>query len=669
MEDQKRKPIRGRILKIVLLISALSLAVTSLFGIMSMFNIQKKAEDALIDQAKENLTAVIEKKTELANQKLEDYSAMVKEFTYYVEDIMANPKNNKRFDLRSMDTYDTGELVYSFALADESYDWDALKPDAELFANVAHRFYPVIKENAEFINTVYFGFDNGLLLSYDNASESVPPELMYYNYLDTDWYKLAKEKKEVFFTDAYTDSFGRGLTISCVGPIRDKNGNICGALGMDILVTDLYNEIIDLDLGNDASVLILNENGNLISLDPEENNADTNTAGRHMEASDLQRMASFPDGIILREGNYFAFDTIQSLGWKLCVRVPQWHVLERANSIGQSIVSSMIMFLVFFFIILISVVIIIYEFAEKITRPLIDLTKDVGEISSGNLDYRANIPGNDEIGDLAVRFNEMAASLKAHIENLTKINAEKQRMAAELDVAAKIQLDTLPVDFPERDDIDVFAFMKPAKDVGGDFYDFFFIDDDHIAFVMADVSGKGIPAALFMVISKFVIHQVAMYGGTTGETLTKVNKILCENNHSGFFVTAWLGILTISTGELRYTNAGHEYPAIKRAGSDKFELYESDNFPPLATADNIEYAEEKLTVGKGDRVFLYTDGVPDAKSPDGEHLGIDNMLKAFSDMPDSDMKTELIQMRKNMAEFVEYEMPFDDVTMLGFMLK
>lgn len=670
MENQKRRPIRGRILTIVLLISAVSLIVTSMFGIASMLNIQKKAEDALTEQAKTNLENVIEKKTEIADQKLEVYIAMVRTFIYYVEDLIAHPDRAKNLDLTSADTYDTGDLVYSFALADESYDWNTLKSEAEVFANISHRFYPLIMSNGGMINTVFFGFDNGLLLSYDDMAESVPPELMYYNFLDTDWYKLGKENNDVCFTDAYSDSFGRGLTITCVGPVHDKDGKVIGVLGMDIHVTDLYNEIIDLRLGEKASVFILGSKGNIISLDPDKVGQETADASKRFTDSDKERIGSYSDGIVVRGGYYFAFNTIKSVGWKLFVRVPQSQVLEFANTIGQSIISSIIMFVVFFLIILVTVVIIIYEFSEKITKPLTDLTKDVKEISGGDLDYRASIQSNDEIGDLALSFNEMAESLKNHIENLTSINAEKERIIAELDIAAKIQLDTLPVDFPEREDIEIYAFMKPAKEVGGDFYDFFFIDDDHLALVMADVSGKGVPAALFMVISKSVIrNNTISIPGTTGEIMSRVNNILIKNNRSGFFVTAWLGILTISTGELRYTNAGHEYPAIKRAGSDRFELYRSDNYPPLATQENLVYGEEKMMIGKYDKVFLYTDGVPDAKSPEGKHMGIDRMLEKLDGLPGEDTKSDLIAMRKSIAEYVGYEQPFDDVTALGFKLK
>ena len=411
-------------------------------------------------------------------------------------------------------------------------------------------------------------------------------------------------------------------------------------------------------------MFILGSSGNVISLDPADMEIDTENADGRLRDSDKARMGSFPDGITVRDGRYCAFNTIESVGWKLCVSVPQSNVLVLANKIGQNIVSSIIMFIIFFLIILVSVIIVAVELSGRITEPITTLTNDVRKMS-GDLDYRATVTGNDEVSDLAVQFNEMAETLKERISALTAINAEKERMRAELDIAAKIQESTLPKDFPDSADFGVYATMTPAKEVGGDFYDFFTIDSDHFALVMADVSGKGIPAALFMTIAKSAIHNSVLNGGTTGEIMTRVNNILNRNNNSGFFVTVWLGIVTISTGELQFSSAGHEYPAICHS-SGQYELLVTDNLPALAVQEDIEYDCKTITLEPGASIFLYTDGVPDAKRADGERFGTKRMLEVLNSSSFCDMKQEISLVKAKISEFTGEAEPFDDITMLGF---
>ena len=650
---------------IVMNIAAVSLTITSVFGIIIMLGIQNEAKAALTDQAQENLSNVIETKTALADLRLRRYADIVDDFTYYVEELMNSPQNYKPLDLTADETYNTGDCVYSFALATEEYDWNELKGQAELFANVAQRFCPVVESNRNVIKAVYFGFDNGLLLSYDDASEKVPPELMYYDFLSTDWYALGKSADDLKYTEPYPDSFGRGLTVTCVRSLKDAAGNVVGVLGMDMGITDIYNYVLDLDLGDDVSAFIADANGHIISLDNEEMGETTEDK---LRSADVERMTSNPDGITVRDNTYYAFDTIESVNWKLCVRVPQHHVRELADTIGQSIISAIIMFIIFALTLLITVVIVVFEFSEKITKPLTELTKDVGEISSGKLDHRAEIHDNDEIGDLAEKFNEMAGSLKEHISKVTKMTAEKERVSAELGVAAKIQNEMMPKNFPKRDDLIIHASMTPAKEVGGDFYDFFMIDPDRICLVIADVSGKGVPAALFMVIAKTLMKIRTTAPGTPSDMMWDINNTLCADNSQGLFVTAWFGILTLSTGELASVNAGHEYPAIRHKDGE-YELIVSDHMPPLAAEENIRYNTDTIKLRNGDELFLYTDGVPEAKNAEGQRFGTEKMLELLNGSNGMSPEDKLDMMRKEIYGFTGGEDLFDDVTMMSFIWK
>ena len=665
MESKKRRSIRGRTLKTVLGIALFSLVITSVFGVLSMFGIQKEAEDALIEQAKTDLSKTLETKTLLAEQRLIKYTEIVKEFTYYVEDIIAAPEKFDHLDLDSMETYDTGDLVFSFALANEELDWSRFKGDTEVFANIAHRFYPTVAENRNVIQTTYFGFDNGLLLSYDDASEFVPPQIMYYNYFDSNWYDLGKNSDKPVFTEAYIDSFGRGITITCVAPIHDRDGKVIGALGMDMGITDLYDYILDLDLGDGASAYIMDKEGNFITLD--DTGAD-GAADPILQSSDAERMENYSNGLVVRNNMFYAFSTIDSVDWKLCVRVPESQVLLLAERIEKDIISTIILFTVFFLIILSTVVIVAFNFSGTITKPIIDLKKDVGEISGGDLNHRAEVYDNDEIGDLAESFNEMASSLKEHIETITQVTADKERITAELDIATKMQADMLPKNFPKRSDLELFATMTPAREMGGDFYDFFMIDDDHLGLVMADVSGKGVPAAMFMIVAKTLIKIRTTAPGTPAQMLWDINNTLCADNPSALFVTAWFGILTLSTGELISANAGHEYPALMHEGGD-YELLISENMPPLASAENIEYYDEKMTLQKGDRLFLYTDGVPEAKNGSAERFGRERMLEMLNRNKNAAPDELLEKVKSEVDSFTGDNAPFDDITMMSVVRK
>ncbi len=243
---------------------------------------------------------------------------------------------------------------------------------------------------------------------------------------------------------------------------------------------------------------------------------------------------------------------------------------------------------------------------------------------------------------------------------------EKERIATELNVASSIQHDMLPCifpAFPDRREFDIYAAMNPAKEVGGDFYDFFLVDEDHLALVMADVSGKGVPAALFMVIAKTLLKNAAQTGLTPGQVLEKVNNQLCENNEAEMFVTVWLGIYEISTGRLRAANAGHEYPAVRQS-SGQFQLYKDRHGFVLAGMEDTCYQEYELELGIEDTLFVYTDGVAEATNRESTLYGTQRMLAALNRTPGATPEMLLREVKADIDQFVGDSPQFDDITML-----
>ena len=307
-------------------------------------------------------------------------------------------------------------------------------------------------------------------------------------------------------------------------------------------------------------------------------------------------------------------------------------------------------------------------FSRRLTVPINHMTKRVHDISGDSFSFDMDeiYRTGDEIEVLAGTFEELSERTRKYIREITEITAEKERIGAELNVATKIQADMLPKNFPifpDRKEFDLYATMTPAKEVGGDFYDMFLIDDDHLCMVVGDVSGKGVPAALFMVISKTMIKNRAQNGGKPSEILRDVNNSLCEGNEEMMFVTVWLGILTISTGELIQASAGHEYPVIQKKGED-YRLIETENGMVMGAIKKMKYKDLVFNLSEGDALFMYTDGLPEATDAEDKRFELEGMMSAINRHKDADTHELLLAMKQEVDAFVKEAPQFDDLTML-----
>ena len=323
-------------------------------------------------------------------------------------------------------------------------------------------------------------------------------------------------------------------------------------------------------------------------------------------------------------------------------------------------------------LILLAATVVLYMLlGKKVLRRIVRLEKDVVTYSETKDPATADVIRKekgpyDELGSLSERFADMIGSLDVYMKDLQKVTAEKERIGAELSVATQIQADMLPrifPAFPERHEFDLFATMTPAKEVGGDFYDFFMIDDDHLGVVMADVSGKGVPAALFMVIAKTLIKNRAQMGASPSEVLAYANDQLCEGNDADLFVTVWMAIIEISTGRGVAVNAGHEHPVIRRRGGD-YELVVYRHSPAVATMEGMRFRQHEFQINPGDSLFVYTDGVPEATNAQDEMFGTERMLDAINEVKDRSPEERLRHVKEAIDAFVGDAPQFDDITML-----
>ena len=348
----------------------------------------------------------------------------------------------------------------------------------------------------------------------------------------------------------------------------------------------------------------------------------------------------------------------------LCVQYQMASIIEERNSFVRKVLINMI---------LVAAAVSlgqVFYLGRRLLHPLQIITKEASRFASENemRDEKLSsvIKNRDEIGQLARAIDQMEEQIQSYVEKITSITAEEEKMRTELSLAARIQLEALPGTFPafpDRNEFDIYASMKPAKDVGGDFYDFFLVDDDHLCLVIADVSGKGIPAALFMMVSRTILANIAMMGMSPKEVLEKANEAICANNKEEMFVTVWLGILEISTGKVTAANAGHEYPVLKKPDQD-FEILIDKHGFVLGGMEEVKYREYEFDMEPGSKLFLYTDGLPEAADNEQNMFGVELMMDALNESLNLSTKEILDHMKGRVDGFVGSAPQFDDLTML-----
>ena len=401
----------------------------------------------------------------------------------------------------------------------------------------------------------------------------------------------------------------------------------------------VLDETLSLVIDNDYSGMPVS----VIGIDPPEEMEDGKTATQlyYAEVADGKTELS--------EKYMYVFKFVE--GYCIVAAMPEAEAtFMRDASLYTSIFMQVIIFATLFVFIYILIKRVIINNLERINDTL-------GRITQGDLNVTVDVRSSQEFSSLSDDINSTVSTLKRYIAEAAA------RIDKELEYAKQIQLSALPANFPEDGDFGIYAQMIAAKEVGGDFYDFYMLSDSTVAFLAADVSGKGIPAAMFMMTAKTILKDLAESGMAVNEIFTKANEKLCENNESGMFVTAWMGILDLKTGKLQFANAGHNPPLLKRADGT-FEYLKTRAGFVLAGMEEVRYRAGELTLCPGDRLFLYTDGVPEATNADNKLYGEDRLLEFMNQKSTVDAKALLPALKANIDEFVGDAPQFDDITML-----
>ena len=547
------------------------------------------------------------------------------------------------------------------------------------------------------VDSCYVALPDGVMLLVDNHSATKFDEdgnIIPIPIRERLWYRGAVETGKLHFTDVTTDLFTGEISIMCSLPVY-ANGELVAVIGADLFLNDV-SAAVNGAARSGSFICIVNQDGHVLFSPQTEGvfRVRPSDEAIDLRSTDNAELSAFISdalgkGTELRlievdgEMCYVIGAPIGSVGWAVVNVVPKSLadqpaevMLTRFNDIqsgaietfseGMSKAKLTIIVLISFVVILAVTSSVILS--KRIVKPLEAITKRVQSLGGDDLQFMMEdkFRTHDEIEVLAESFAMLSGKTLEYISEVKRVTSEKERIGAELSLATRIQADMLPSiypAFPERSEFDIFASMDPAKEVGGDFYDFFMVDDDHLCVFIADVSGKGVPAALFMMASMIILANNAKMGKTPGQILTDSNAAICANNREEMFVTVWLGILEISTGKLYAANAGHEYPVLKQPDG-KFELLKDKHGFVIGGMDGSRYKEYEVDMKPGSKLFLYTDGVPEATDKADELFGADRMLDALNVEPGASPKEILRNVRAAVDGFVRDAEQFDDLTMV-----
>ena len=616
----------------------------------------------------------------------------------YASMLLENPRKYTRKKYLPPDASLDGELTVQFVTAEGVDEKDAKLVDkVGLMMNMSDFFLSVYQRSR--INSCLLGFPEGAFLITDEDSggkfdEDGTP--MHIDITDRPWYKGAVETGELFFSDVMEDAFTGQVGIVVAKPVY-KDGEVAAVIGADLFL-DSMDEAVKANDKDGSFTCIVNQEGHIIFSPREEGEFAKRTSS---EAEDLRESGNselaecITDALsgdtsthevdIDGKDYYVTAGKMSTTGWailsvvdKAATEQSAIMMQEKLTEISENATenfrgsqkNSRNMTIILLLLICAGGIWAANYVSKRIVSPLNKMTKRISELNGTNLQFKMedDFRTGDEIEVLAESFADISRKTVQYMEQIRSVTAEKERISAELSMAQAIQASQLPSIFPaypERDEFDIYASMTPAKEVGGDFYDFFLCDPDHLCMVMADVSGKGVPAALFMMISKILIKNRVQTEEELGEAMRNVSNQLLEGNRTDMFVTAWVCVLQLSTGEGIALNAGHEHPA-RRSPGGKYALVTYKHSIALATFEDAPYREHSFKLDPGDSIFVYTDGVPEANNSANEFFGTERMLEALNKNPDASPQEIIRNVTEGIEAFTQGADQFDDITMLSF---
>ena len=480
-----------------------------------------------------------------------------------------------------------------------------------------------------------------------------------FDYFKQNWYsELTKDflkGKRVSWARPYK-STQLGILMTTVGAGIYDGSELVGMATVDWELDTILKSILKIKPTRNSFVLFADRTNDYVIATTEPNVDNSAIMGKSLDT-----FGWYSDN--LQEGKVFNYKGVKYIpyikrlhnGFFLIVNVPLFELFQNAvHHLGVLLSVLLISTLL--------IVIILYAALKRnINQPIATLTETARSISSGDLEKSIRVDKPSELAQLAAAFNKMKTDIKTHMLQLAKVSGEKEKMEAELGIAKSIQFSALPMDFPCNEHFELVASMTPAREVGGDFYDFFAVDERHYAFVIADVSGKGITAALYMMAAKTAIKNMLQAGYPLEEALNKANNALCDNRANGMFVTVFVGLLDIKTGQVQYINAGH-CPPLRKTKSG-YEYVDVGSNLVLGVFPTYEYKSGKFTLKNGERLFLYTDGVTEAQTKNMKMFGAERLRKVLN-QKEVTLADTMDVVHKSIKNYIKDAPQFDDITMI-----
>ena len=672
------------------------------------------AEDYTGDFAEVQTKRTLSAMTKLHAQEAEIEIAQIKSYATMLAGqmthIMTHPEaykprylpNSINTVIRSGDCY-----VHNGTALMKSGISDGVAREIVLASNIADSLAPMMDFYGSYRLSFYVGSKNNYMICMDIVPDGdhvveMPGAFMTdYDVRNRPWYKAAKRAGKATFTDVYIGIQGYPV-ITCAVPYYDAKG-FAGVVGVDGSVESIYSILEDKSVGESETSFILDRATGDVLMSSRKRGALSAPPGvQDLRKSDSEQIVAAAEEMVAGrsgiigltvdgEEYYLSFVPMDQFGWSYGILLEKSEVIEPSLEARKGVLdqiddfrgtlSSMFLVVVLktggLFLLLI---ILMYcgsaVLTKRFSMPILQLSDGVRDIAQGNLDRKLDIHTGDEIEHLAVCFNIMTDELKKYMADITKMTAERERISTELDVAKSIQAGMLPnvfPPFPDRKEFDIFASMNPAKDVAGDFYDFYMVGDRHLMVTVADVSDNGVPAALFMTISRTVLENYAVMMHSAAElsgVMACANRRLCQNNDEGMFVTALIGMLDIETGEFTYVSGGHCPPLVGRKqkdGSRSFDFAPLEKSCMLGIDDSLEFPQLSLRLEPGDMMFLYTNGLTETTNAAGEYYTTDRLKDVLNSASGSATAEEVLELvKKDFSTHYEGAERNDDITLLGF---
>jgi len=699
---QIRISVKTKILLVFLGLSMTALLLTGFLAFMQMDDVSRYALDkstdlgnramndsteALERNAEESLLRLAQDQAYISNIVFEQVNSEIGIMAQYAAKIMANPSmvRPRQFYLQDeepTDRYATTVLFLSPGIE------GAVPEEERNAAGMMDDIFIPIHTTDSHLASVYVGTDSGMSMIYPwttGMNATFDPR-------QRGWFVQAKETGGTVWSEPYIDLLGHGPMVTCSRPVYDTGRDWIWVLGADVTIETINQNIIGTQVGNRGYAMLIDQQGNIISrpgLSSGDMRWDESFVTENLLVSgnpDLVAVAGkmttgetgiarvrFDDG-----DRFIAFAPVRSVNWSVGVVMPVDEVLapirttrdsilfaseDTASHISDQQALMKTAFTAAFLVLLVAVGLLTLIFTRYFTQPIEELQKGSEAIGRGDLEYRVDVKSGDEFEELARSFNRMATDLREHMEYLRRTTAERARIEKELEIAKEIQQSILPESAPVLPGIDLAGFNLPALEVGGDFYDYITIGEDHLGLEIADVSGKGVPAALFMALSRTLVRASASHNPDPAGSICEANRYICMDSKTSMFVTLFYGILNTRKNTFSYVNAGHNPPLLFRAGSREADLLEGRGIA-LGILDEIELELVELKLSPGDAVVFYTDGVTEATNEDDEEYGVERLkalIPGLLKLRASDMINAIV---KDVTAFAGSRPQFDDITLV-----